>query len=264
MNKTKHPCRQLNSKAIQSAALCFVSPIIVGKCSIVKAQCVCKIDEGGLQKAWNDACLTRDACDKAICGKNLLFNILCFFSRLQKFFLLKNDVHIFSTGVRNVAFFFGAISAQGPKKSRGKKAATVEEYESDESNDEALTSSQVASTASQNWIADYPTIVNEKLCPCINYWIALTTPNGAPANPLVIHRALLECDVETVAQQVLIVNVQLHIFCSMYFMNRFIPSYLRLNPFFCPFSMIHHQIPFENQLNNMHGENVLRKGISIT
>ena len=84
-----------------------------------------------------------------------------------------------------------------PKKSRGKKAATVEEYESDESNDEALISSQVASTASQNWIADYPTIVNEKLCPCINYWIALTTPNGAPANPLVIHRVLLEFDVET-------------------------------------------------------------------
>ncbi|CAH3023600.1 unnamed protein product, partial [Porites evermanni] len=105
-------------------------------------------------------------------------------------------------GVRNVAFVFGAISAQGPKKSRGKRAATVEEHESDESNDETLTSSQVASTASQNWIADYPTIVNEKLGPCINYWIALTTPNGAPANPLVIHRALLECDVETVAQQV--------------------------------------------------------------
>ncbi|KAM7435118.1 hypothetical protein ABFA07_014914 [Porites harrisoni] len=75
MNKTKYPCRQLNSKAIQSAALCFVSPIIVGKCSIVKAQCVCKIDEGGLQKAWNDVCRTRDACDKAICGKNLLFSM---------------------------------------------------------------------------------------------------------------------------------------------------------------------------------------------
>ena len=63
------------------------------------------------------------------------------------------------------SIFLGAISAQGPKTSRGKKAATVEEYESEESNDETLTSSQVASTASQNWIADYPTIVNEKLCP---------------------------------------------------------------------------------------------------
>jgi len=61
--------------------------------------------------------------------------------------LLKSDVYISFTGVRNVAFFFGAISAQGPQKSRrGKKAATVEEYESDESNDEALTSSQVASS----------------------------------------------------------------------------------------------------------------------
>lgn len=154
--------------------------------------------------------------------------------------MLKNDVYISFTGVRNVAFFFGAISAQGPKKSRGKKAATLEEYESEESNDETLTSSQVASTASQNWITDYPTIVNEKLCPCVNYWIALTTPNGAPANPLVIHRALLECDVETVAQQVLIVNVQLHIFSSVYFMNQFIPSYLRLELFFCPFLITYH------------------------
>jgi len=108
----------------------------------------------------------------------------------------------FSTGVRNVAFFFGAISAQSPKRRRGKKGATTEEYKSDESNDEALTSSQVASTASQNWISNHPTIINEKLCPCINYWIALTTPNGAAANPIVIHRALLECGVETVAQQV--------------------------------------------------------------
>lgn len=106
------------------------------------------------------------------------------------------------TGVRNVAFFFGAISAQGPKKSRGKKGAIVEEFVSDDSNDEALTSSQAASAASQDWIASHPTVINDKLCPSINYWIALTTPNGAPANPIVVHRALLECGVETVAQQV--------------------------------------------------------------
>lgn len=84
MNKTRYPCRQLNSNAIKSAALCFVSPIIVGKCSIVKAQCICEIDEGGLQKAWYNVCKTRDICDKAICGKNLLLNFLSFLSILEE------------------------------------------------------------------------------------------------------------------------------------------------------------------------------------
>ena len=37
------------------------------------------------------------------------------------------------------------------------------------SKDEALTSSQVASKASQNWIADYLTIIDDKLFPWINY-----------------------------------------------------------------------------------------------
>ena len=104
--------------------------------------------------------------------------------------------------MRNVAFFFGVVGVQGPRKSRGKKGATAEEYASDENNDEVLTSSQAASAASQDWISEHQTIINGKLCPSINYWIALTTPNGAPANPIVIHRALLECGVETMAQQV--------------------------------------------------------------
>ena len=84
----------------------------------------------------------------------------------------------------------------------GKKGTAVEECENDGCNDEEMTSSQVASAASQDWISEHPTIINNKLCPSINYWIALTTPNGAPANPIVIHRALLEYGVETVAQQV--------------------------------------------------------------
>ena len=41
-------------------------------------------------------------------------------------------------------------------------------------------------------------------------------PNGALANPNVIHQALLECNVDTVAQQVLIVNVHLHIVSPKY------------------------------------------------
>ena len=41
-------------------------------------------------------------------------------------------------------------------------------------------------------------------------------PNGALVNPIVIYRALLECNVDTVAQQVLIVHVHLHSFSPKY------------------------------------------------
>ena len=77
--------------------------------------------------------------------------------------------------MRNVAFFFGAISAQGPKQAEEKKAATVEEYESDESNDEVLISSQVASTG-----------------------FLITSPSSMES--YVHASAPLECDVENVAQ----------------------------------------------------------------
>ena len=89
-----------------------------------------------------------------------------------------------------------------PQKRRRKKKENEEEDGSDESDDNSLTSSQVAGAVSEEWISNYPSVTDEKLCPSINYWIALTTPNGAPANPLIIHRALLECGVETETQQV--------------------------------------------------------------
>lgn len=44
--------------------------------------------------------------------------------------------------------------------------------------------------------------MDKKLSPAVVYWIALTTPNGAPANPLTVHRALHECGLETLAHQV--------------------------------------------------------------
>ena len=104
------------------------------------------------------------------------------------------------TGIKNVAFFFSAVSAQSRKERRGKQNANGEDAESDdESTNDVLTSSQVASTTSQDWLSNYPTVANDKLHPTVNYWIALTTPNGAPAN---IHQALLECGVETMANQV--------------------------------------------------------------
>ena len=102
-----------------------------------------------------------------------------------------------------MAFFFRAVSTQSRKKSRGNQNANREDTEDtdDESTNDVLTSSQVASTTSQDWLSNYPTVVNEKLYPTLNYWIALTTPNSAPANSIHSHRALLECGVETMANQ---------------------------------------------------------------
>ena len=65
--RANFPCRQLNSEKIKEAALCYLSPIVVDKCSVVTCKCKCNMDEG-LQKAWNEVCRTRDACDKALQG----------------------------------------------------------------------------------------------------------------------------------------------------------------------------------------------------
>ena len=104
--------------------------------------------------------------------------------------------------IQNVAFFFSAISAKGRKKSRGRKAANKDGEDSNDSGDEELTPSQAASSATHKWISNHPTVINDKLRPSVEYWIALTTPNGAPANPITIRRALLDCEVDTTAKQV--------------------------------------------------------------
>ena len=56
MQRTRYPCRQLNSRTIKSAALCYLSPVVLGKCSIISAKCACKVQEEGFEKAWNGVC----------------------------------------------------------------------------------------------------------------------------------------------------------------------------------------------------------------
>ena len=50
-----------------------------------------------------------------------------------------------------------------------------------------------------------PTHGNKSLWPAINYYLALTTRNGASANPLIVHRALLKCAVAVTANQVYVI-----------------------------------------------------------
>ena len=98
---------------------------------------------------------------------------------------------------------FSAISTQGPKKTQKNKGKNSEENGA-ESESEPFIESQVnvSSTSSQTWISSHPALVNKKLLPPVSYWIAITTPNGAPANPITIHRALLECGVHAITNTV--------------------------------------------------------------
>ena len=68
MQRAHYPCCQLNSRTIKSTALCYLSPVVLEKCSIIRAKCACKVQEEGFKKAWNGVCRTRDACDKAMQG----------------------------------------------------------------------------------------------------------------------------------------------------------------------------------------------------
>ena len=129
-------------------------------------------------------------CDKAISGK---FE----FKRLFEIGLNKNGLSLtfaffLSQGITNAAFFFNAISSQE------KKTGSMND-ESDNSEDDQE-ASPIPITSSQQ--LENPTLVNKSLWPAITYWLALTTPNGAPANPLVVHRALLDCGVGVTAYQV--------------------------------------------------------------
>ena len=65
MRRANYPCRQLNNEKIKGVY--YLSPLIVDKCSIISAKCVCNIDNG-FRKAWNEVCKMGDAYDKALQG----------------------------------------------------------------------------------------------------------------------------------------------------------------------------------------------------
>ena len=81
-----------------------------------------------------------------------------------------------------MTFFFSSVATQEKKK------GIIER--SDTSDDDGQRS-PVPSTQSEQMVNGSPTLVNKSLWPAINYCLALTTPHGASANPLIVHRALL-------------------------------------------------------------------------
>ena len=66
MLRARRPCRQLNSEAMNRAAICYLAPVIIGSCSVVTAKCVCNVKEKALPKALNAICRKRDSCDRGI------------------------------------------------------------------------------------------------------------------------------------------------------------------------------------------------------
>ena len=69
--RANFPCRQLNSEKIKGAALCYLSPIVVDKCSVVTCKCTCNMDEG-LQKVWSEVCRTLATRRCKVCIQNEL------------------------------------------------------------------------------------------------------------------------------------------------------------------------------------------------
>ena len=112
-------------------------------------------------------------------------------------------------------FFFSAISTQGPQKVPKKNKKNLED--NGEESDSKHFTTQLSSSSSQSWISSHSALVNKKLLLAINYWIALNTPNGAPANPITIHRPLLECGVHVIVNTVrfLFVHHKLIVFTNV-------------------------------------------------
>lgn len=115
--------------------------------------------------------------------------------------ILKN---IFSAKFRRILSFLyfrypeRSIFLQRHFKSREKSGCINEETENENSSGD-----DIPSSITQQWLEGNLTNVNKSLCPAISYWVALTTINGAPASPISVHKALLNCGLDVTATQVM-------------------------------------------------------------
>ena len=88
MRRAQQPSKQLNSEAIRGAALCYMSPVVAGQCSVISAKCVFNVKEKQLLTSWNRICEKRDFCDREISGSTQL--LVAFLFKLS-FKTLKNS-----------------------------------------------------------------------------------------------------------------------------------------------------------------------------
>ena len=90
MRRAQQPSKQLNSEAIRGAALCYMSPVVAGQCSVISAKCVFNVKEKDFLTSWNSICHKRDLCDREISGSTQL--LVAFLFKLS-FMTLENSFH---------------------------------------------------------------------------------------------------------------------------------------------------------------------------
>lgn len=114
-------CSQLNSKLIRDKAECNVIAKVERQCFIVGFNCVWRVRDEEIERAWNWICEKRDECDL----------------QLSK--------------VNEVCFFFSAISTSKlDTKKRKSRQRPQAPRESDESNEESsINASQLSSPGKQ-------------------------------------------------------------------------------------------------------------------
>ena len=125
MQRTRQPCRQLNSEGIKSTALCYLTPVISGRCSIISAKCVCKVKDKALPKAWATVCGKRDVCDRAISGQYFC-NTPVSDAILKNILVQKFDAFSLSStaDIHNVSLFLQRYSQPREKKAISMRTQT--------------------------------------------------------------------------------------------------------------------------------------------
>lgn len=171
MATARHPARQLNNKAIKDVIVSYMIPAVQERFIVVTAKATWRVGKNAtnLTNAWELVCEKRAECDKAI------------------------------EELGNLAFYFSSVcSTEPPSKGKKKKKGTESPLEDDES--ELLPCSQQQGS---HGLSNSITIaVEEGRFPAMSYWMAFSSPNGAPISLAPIRRKLISCDVE--------VNVKVH------------------------------------------------------
>ncbi|XP_048581105.1 uncharacterized protein LOC125561246 [Nematostella vectensis] len=119
------PCSQLNSKLIRDAAECHLVGPIQNLCSVISFKCIWRVDE--IENAWSWICSKREECDTALAK------------------------------LKEVSFFFSAISTSKLKQAKMSEEAANEESGRDD--EETVVASQVSTPGKQ-------------IYPAISYWVA--------------------------------------------------------------------------------------------
>ena len=125
MQRTRQPCRQLNSEGIKSTALCYLTPVIRVRCRIISAKCVSKRRIRPCQKR-GQLFVKNKVCATVQYQVNIYFNAPVSDAILKNIFVQKS--HAFSLSstadIHNVSFFLQRYSQPREKKAISMRTQT--------------------------------------------------------------------------------------------------------------------------------------------